>query len=126
MKNKNIFIYVVIVILLAIGLSVWVYKSDQESTSVDENLILFYGDTCPHCVKVEEFLETQNGLAERLGLVRKEVYNDAKNQRLLTTKAKICGLDTSSIGVPFLWHNSVCLIGDVDIIDFFNTQNNVQ
>jgi glutaredoxin len=126
MKNKNIFIYVIIVILLAIGLSIWSYKSDLGSTTTNEDLILFYGDTCPHCLKVEEFLETQNGLAERLGLVRKEVYNDAKNQRLLTTKAKVCGLDTSSIGVPFLWNNGACLIGDVDIINFFNTQNNVQ
>jgi len=126
MKNKNIFIYVVIVILLAIGLSIWVYKSDEGSVAIDENLILFYGDTCPHCLKVEEFLETQNGLAERLGLVRKEVYNNLANQKLLGAKAKICGLDTSSIGVPFLWNNGACLIGDVDIINFFNTQNNVQ
>jgi len=126
MKNKNIFIYVGIVILLAIGLGVWIYKSDSSSTTTNEDLILFYGDTCPHCLIVEEFLDSQGDLATRLNLTRKEVYNDLKNQRLLTTKAKLCGLDTASIGVPFLWNQGTCLIGDVDIVNYFKNQNNVQ
>jgi len=126
MKNKNIFIYIGVVILLAIGLGIWIYKTSPSSTVANEDLILFYGDTCPHCIKVEEFLDSQGDLSARLNLVRKEVYNDLGNQKELVKKAKICGLDTASVAVPFLWNRGTCLIGDVDIINFFKNQNNVQ
>lgn len=40
----------------------------------------------------------------------------------MVAKARVCGLNTNSIGVPFLWDGSNCLIGDCDIISFFEAE----
>lgn len=75
--------------------------------------ILYYGDGCPHCAVVEEFIETNH-----ITLEQKEVYNNRANARELGERAQACGLPTDNIGVPFLWHDGECLVGDQDIIQF--------
>lgn len=112
--------------MLAIGLGIWSYKAGSSTVTNNQDLILFYGDTCTHCLKVEEFLNSSGDLATRLNLTRKEVFNDAGNQKELVKKAKICGLDTTSVGVPFLWNKGVCLVGLDEVLNFFKNQNNVQ
>lgn len=81
-------------------------------------LILFYGDGCPHCAKVEEYVK-QNQIENKISFAQKEIYHNQDNAKELEEKAKICGLPADSIGVPFLWDGEKCLIGDQDIIDFF-------
>lgn len=80
-------------------------------------MILFYMDGCPHCKVVEDFIK-ENKVNEKISFQEKEVSGNKENARELTEKAKICGLATDSIGVPFLWDGSQCLVGDKDIIDF--------
>ncbi len=84
------------------------------------NITLFYGDGCPHCETVEEFIK-KNNLKDKISFVQKEVYNDKKNSDDLVAKAKICGIPTNSIGVPFLWDGTKCLVGGKDIIDLFKS-----
>lgn len=81
-------------------------------------IILFYGDGCPHCAIVEEYV-SKNGIEKQVPFIKKEVYNNKQNSAELVEKAKVCGIPTSSIGVPFLWDGSKCLTGDKDIIEFF-------
>ncbi len=81
--------------------------------------ILFYGETCPHCKIVEEYM-LENGTREKLEFKELEVYNNKSNAALLTQTAKNCGLDTATgIGVPFFYDGEKCLIGDADIIAYF-------
>ncbi len=89
---------------------------DQDGQASE--IILFYGDTCPHCKIVEDYIK-ENQIDEKIIFSQKEVYHNTKNAAELTEKAKICGLPTSSIGVPFLWDGENCLVGDQDIISFF-------
>lgn len=81
-------------------------------------IILFYGDGCPHCAKVEKYIE-ENKVKDKISFAQKEVYHNKNNADEMAGKAKICGLPAGSIGVPFLWDGEKCLIGDQDIIDFF-------
>lgn len=81
--------------------------------------ILFYGDTCPHCEKVQEYLNDHPTTVRYRHL---EVYNNQKNAALLTQKAESCGLSTNSVGVPFLFDGKNCLIGDQDIINWFGNK----
>lgn len=83
--------------------------------------ILFYGDGCPHCVIVEEYVAEKN-IESAVPFVKKEVYYNRQNADDLVAKAKACGMPTNSIGVPFLWDGSKCLVGDQDIIEFFKTK----
>jgi len=98
-------------------------KTTAENQSADQ-IILFYGDGCPHCAIFEEYIK--NDIGDKIYFVQKEVYYNQNNAKELEAKAKICGLPTDSIGVPFLWNGEDCLIGDQDIINFFKQKTNGQ
>lgn len=95
------------------------------SEKQDENqIIFFYGDGCPHCAIVEEFIK-ENRVSEKIAFSTKEVYNNRNNSKQLEEKATACGMPTDSIGVPFLWDGEKCLVGDQDIIEFFKSKINI-
>lgn len=94
-------------------------ESDSSvAPKTQEEIILFYGDGCPHCAIVEEFIK-ENKIDEKISFSQKEVYFNKQNSSKLVEKAQICGFDTDSIGVPFLWDGTGCLVGDQDIVEFF-------
>ncbi|MCK5085056.1 MAG: hypothetical protein KAQ64_05390 [Candidatus Pacebacteria bacterium] len=88
-------------------------------------IILFYGDGCPHCVVVEEYIE-KNNINEKISFERKEIYHNKNNASELAEKAKACEPPINSIGVPFLWDNGKCSIGDRNIIEFLKQKTGKQ
>ena len=138
--NKKIIIPSVLFVL-ALGFSFFVLSQDKKDRSVSNSstengsiegesqaqngIIFFYGDGCPHCAIVEEYIK-ENKVAEKLAFSQKEVYYNRNNANELEEKAKICGMPTDSIGVPFLWDGEKCLVGDVDIVEFFKQKINTQ
>jgi len=110
MGNKHLFlIFGGIIVILGVAM---IMPKQKEST------ILFYGEGCPHCANVDDYIKA-NGIEGKVKFERKEVYNDDENANLLASKAGQCGLQTGQIGVPFLWDGKNCFIGDEDIIKFF-------
>ena len=91
-----------------------------QSTTLSD-LILYYGETCPHCKIVEKYI-ADNNIEEKLKITHKEIYNNRANNDELISKANYCRLDLKNVGVPFLWTGSDCLIGDEPIIEFLNQQ----
>jgi len=81
---------------------------------------LFVGDGCPHCAKVEQYLD-EKGARDRVDLTLKEVYHDQANAKELAAQAQTCGIPLDKLGVPFLWTGTGCLTGDGPIIDFFES-----
>lgn len=82
------------------------------------SIVYYYGQSCPHCLNVENFLK-ENKIEEKIVFEKKEVYYNQNNAQELAKKAKKCGLETMEIPVPFLWDGSRCIIGDEGIINFF-------
>jgi len=127
MKNK-ILIPAILFCIVTI-LSIYLLTDKKETTIIPNSeagsIILFYGDGCPHCALVEEYIN-QNEVETKLYFAKKEVYNNEQNANELAEKAMICGIPTDSIGVPFLWDGSKCLVGDQDIIEFFKSKLNEQ
>jgi len=127
MKNK-IIIPTILFCIVAI-LSIYLLMNKEETTINKNNeatsIVLFYGDGCPHCGLVEEYL-SQNEIEAKVPFAKKEVYYNKQNAGELAEKAMICGIPTDSIGVPFLWDGSKCLVGDQDIIEFFKSKLNEQ
>ncbi|AKM81307.1 MAG: hypothetical protein UT13_C0001G0346 [Candidatus Pacebacteria bacterium GW2011_GWF2_38_9] len=126
MKQKVITLLVVILIagLLSLVVIVSNNKEKQLAEQKIEELknsapVFYYGNTCPHCEIVEEWFES-NQVEERMTFVKKEVYDNRANALELNKVAAECGLDTSSIGVPFLYADGQCLIGSPDIIEYFS------
>ncbi len=88
-------------------------------TANKSSLVLYYGNTCPHCKVVEEYI-SQNGLEGKLDISQKEVYQNQNNNNELIERAKTCGINLNGLGVPLLWDgaDSKCYEGDKAIIDF--------
>lgn len=87
------------------------------------SLVLFSGDGCSQCTKVDTFIAA-NDVATKIQFVELEVFNNSFNKRVLIDKATVCGMDVQEIGVPFLWdgQGKRCVIGYLDVIDFFKTK----
>jgi len=134
--NKKIFIptilFIAVLIFSFFALSqeksknqTQINKLTKEENQPVSQIILFYGDGCPHCAIVEEYIE-KNRTKDKVSFAQKEVYYNQSNAKELEAKAKVCGLPTDSIGVPFLWDGEKCLIGDQDIINFFKQKTTKQ
>ena len=98
-------------------------NSDNNASSTatsSSGLILFYSVSCPHCQKVEQYM-SDNKVSDKLAIDQKEI-SDKTVANLLLEKAKACNLNMDSVGVPFLWNNGQCLVGDEDIINFFKSK----
>lgn len=96
---------------------------DPASLVSDKNIILYYGETCPHCKIVEEYIAA-NELDAKIEMTKKEVYNNRINQSDLVNKARSCGMVGRSVGVPMLWDKTSgkCYSGDVEIIDYLKSK----
>ncbi len=92
-------------------------KNTGTETAKNNEIILFYGETCPHCKNVENFIR-QNSVDLKLTIVRKEVLKNSDNGKLLAKKAATCGITTNSIGVPLLWDGKTCYSGEEEVINF--------
>lgn len=93
-------------------------KPQAPAGEVGAAMVLYYGDTCPHCKNVEEFVK-ENGIKEKLSFEEKEVYENQQNAVEMVKRAQdSCGLNSDTIGVPFFWTGEKCLMGDKDIIAF--------
>jgi len=86
-----------------------------------EAIIYFYGNTCPHCQELSKWLD-ENKVNDKVKYVKKEVYQNQSNAQELQQAAAECGLDTSSIGVPFVYAKGKCYIGSDQAKEFFQNQ----
>ncbi|MFZ2975287.1 MAG: hypothetical protein WA055_01480 [Candidatus Moraniibacteriota bacterium] len=106
-----------------LGFSLILSGCGQNSGDVDKNasIIFFYGQECPHCKIVEKYIE-ENKIKEKVDFSEGEVYHNKNNSAFLAEKAGKCGIDTKSIGVPLLWADDKCYVGDKDVIEFFKNK----
>ncbi len=81
----------------------------------DGDVALFWGQGCPHCTNVENFLKENPDVSKKYNIKQFEVFNDKEGQKLFALKAKECNLQ--SLGVPTLYKNGTCLQGDEPIIN---------
>jgi glutaredoxin len=122
MKKQSLF-YIIIGLIIVAGIVLLFLAKNLSNASGDGKLIFFYGNGCPHCANVEKFF-ADNDVKAKIQFAEKEVYNDQNNATEMGVYAQKCGLDLKTLGVPFLWTGSKCLVGDQPIIEFF--QNRLQ
>lgn len=124
---KNPTLWIIIVALAIIGGSMWWKTKNIPSTppSSPDGIVLYFGNTCPHCKIVEQFIN-ENKIKEKVVFEEKEVYDNQANAKELTTVAKICGLNTDAIGVPFIWDGKTCIQGQDEAINFFKNKAGIK
>lgn len=71
------------------------------SVSANEkvNIYLFYGDGCPHCSALEEYLDKEYSSDSDVKVYKYEVWNDSDNQVLWQKVADVTGEEAR--GVPY-------------------------
>ena len=117
-------IITIAIALVGIG-SYFLLPDESTKNSLPTDIVFYYGETCPHCKKVDEYV-AQNNVQEKVPFVQKEVYNDEKNSAELVKVAEKCGIAADEVGVPLLWADQQCLVGDKDIIDYFSQKMEAQ
>lgn len=115
--SKKFFLFIFVGLAILGGLIFFFIKKGSPGENDASEITLFSKTGCPFCAKVEEYV-TANNIQEKVKFEVKNISLGA-NARLLEEKAKFCGLPLETIGVPFLWDGSKCLMGDEDIINFF-------
>ena len=92
-------------------------------------LVLYYGNGCPHCKIVEDYIK-KNHLDKTLDLAQKEIWQNKDNQKEMFQAAQNCGLNLEALGVPMLYDRkeNKCYGGQPDkgsddIINFLKSQN---
>jgi len=131
--KKTVLFLVFLEIFFVAGGSFYFSKGHKNISSNNNSLtqklpkiIFFYGNGCPHCAKVEEFIK-ENKIKEKIAFEEKEVYFNKENAKRLIEVAKKCGFNENEIGVPFLWNgeNQKCIVEDEPIINFFKEKLNL-
>lgn len=126
------FIAPAIIVSLVILILGWVLtgsfeKKDQKNLKLPSknSVVFYYGITCPHCREVEEWMK-KNKIEEKIKIEKKEVYQNQNNAKELEKVAEVCGLNTASIGVPFLWAEGKCFMGTPEVIRSLETKLKVK
>ncbi len=112
-KNKLILLIPALIIISSIFFPV---LAATNNTTNDNKAILFYGDGCPHCQKVESFIEKHN-LKNKI--IQKEVYHNPTNANEFNKICEKNNINLMDRGVPFLSIEDKCFIGDQQIINYF-------
>lgn len=121
-------IIVITLILLTVAAYFFFNSNKSETPKIadsEADLILFWGEGCPHCQKVESYIK-ENNLNSKVKISSKEVYYDKENQKLIESIVQKCPeIDSSrGIGVPLAFDtkNVKCLYGDTPIIEWLKTK----
>lgn len=108
---KKILIAIVIVTTLILFFKPTTYP-------LPTNLTYYWGDGCPHCKIVEDFISTWDK-KDTAKLDKKEVWNNAANAKELKARYTYCKVPQSEMGVPLLFTpDGKCYSGDQPIIDY--------
>lgn len=120
-----------LILIIAVLFGVFKLLSQKPSSVINNNsalqdLVLFYGSTCPHCKIVEEFINT-NKITEKLKIDQLEVYENKDNAATMATIVqKVCPdqLSNNGLPVPFLvdTKNNKCIVGDTPINEYLSSQ----
>jgi len=106
------------------GIAFFSFRNNSEPPT-ENKIILFYGENCPFCAKVDTFIK-DNKIEEKVSFEKKEVFNNQDNAKELVDLSQKCNLPADQVGVPFLWDGSKCFVGDEDIINFFKQKAGIQ
>ena len=115
---KKVHIAIGVFLLLAILV---IADLDWQVSQRQSNLIIFYyGNTCPHCKIVEDYMAANN-VNSTLQIEWREVYNNTDNRNALIRLWSQCN-QTGDAQIPLLYFHGACYIGQDDGVAFLKRQ----
>lgn len=102
-----------------------------KEVSSNADIILFYGDGCPHCEKAQVYLNELKELYPDLIIEELEVYKNVDNQKRMSEISD--NLETEVKGVPFIVIGENYIFGydsngrtNKQILNYLNIENSVE
>ena len=117
-KSKKIVVGFFITSVIILGVLLFFYVQKQNE------VILFYGDGCPHCEIVENFIDN-NKINEKVTIIRLEIWNNTENRQKLETVIKICKMNQNETGIPLAYTGGKCYMGDSPVINMLKIKSGV-
>jgi glutaredoxin len=124
MLDKKTIIILFGVLAIVAGLVFWGLQETKLPTDDPNAIVYYYGEGCPHCKVVSEFLSQYN-IADKVSFEKKEVWDNKVNASEMQRRAKICGIQPEGMGVPFVYADGKCFIGEPDVKKFFSEKANI-
>lgn len=90
----------------------------QAEQAQDKQILLFYGQGCPHCAKVEDYLISINAF-DNYPLVKKEIYFNRENAAEFNAILDNNNVPIGQRGVPTVVIGAEIISGDQPIIENF-------
>lgn len=121
MTSKFGLLAIIITVLILGGGAYFATKNNSKVVPAPEpnTYEYFWGDGCPHCKIVADFMETWSG-KDKIKIKKLEVWNNTQNAALMNERAKVCNIPRTEMGVPFMiTPEGKCLSGDQPIIEHF-------
>jgi len=86
-----------------------------------EKAIFFYSDSCSHCQKVKAYIK-DNAINKKVFYREVAAFANQENMNLFRQKASECGLGEYQRGVPLVYSQGKCYLGDIEVIKFFKEE----
>lgn len=86
-------------------------------------IYFFYGDGCPHCARVEPFINQLESKYPNIEVHRFEIYNNRTNALILNNYFDAYNVPDKQRGVPAIFISGKYLIGDKPILE--NLENEI-
>lgn len=108
----------VLIALVVVGVLILFFK--PTTYSLPPNLTYYWGNGCPHCKIVADFLSTWDK-KDKVIIEKKEIWGDSANAKELEARYTFCKITSpSEMGVPLLFTpDGKCFSGDINIINYF-------
>ncbi len=113
MNNSSRFLRISIMLLFIFSFASQVWAADAGNKTC---AYFFYGNGCPHCAKVEPFINEIEAKYPNLEVHRFEIYNNKSNLVLFNKFAYSYGIPENESGVPTIFIGNTYLVGDEPIV----------
>lgn len=121
--NKIGIILITVTLLFLFG-GAYIFTRPTEIPPREDNTYeYFWGNGCPHCKNVDDFVATWNK-KDSITIKKFEVWNNPKNAEIMKDRYNSCNPKpaSSQMAVPFLvTPDGKCLMGDTPIIDLYKS-----
>jgi glutaredoxin-related protein len=130
MKNFIFFVIILTVLIIIGGVVLTTARNSGEPAPLNKtalnnptNYEYFWSETCPHCAKVNDFMESWDG-KDKISLTKYEINESVENQNYFLQRGEFCDIPRNQMGVPLLvTPDGQCLPGDEPIIEYLDSLN---
>jgi len=121
--RRVVFLFVLLTVLFVAALfvpgdSLSLVKSNAVVRRTGITVYFFYGQGCPHCARVEPFIDEMEHVYG-LDVRRFEVYGNRSNMLLLQDYFERYGVPADSRGIPIVFTSEGYIEGDLNILNGF-------